>query len=43
MLYMTDEVPDEVKVGMEVEMSFRKIFVRDGVHNYFWKPIPVRA
>lgn len=43
MFYMTDEDPSLVKVGMEVEMSFRKIFVRDGVHNYFWKPTPVRA
>ncbi|MFC1870156.1 hydroxymethylglutaryl-CoA synthase family protein [Chloroflexota bacterium] len=42
-MYMTDEVPDEIEVGMEVELSFRKIFVREGVHNYFWKPTPVRA
>ncbi len=40
--YMTDRDPDQVKVGMEVEMSFRKIMVRDGIHNYFWKAIPVR-
>ncbi len=41
--YMTDRVAEEVKVGMEVEMSFRKLMVRDGIHNYFWKAIPVRA
>jgi len=41
--YMTDRVAEEVKVGMEVEMSFRKIMVREGIHNYFWKVIPVRA
>jgi hydroxymethylglutaryl-CoA synthase len=41
--YMTDRVVDQVKVGMEVEMSFRKMQVRDGIHNYFWKAIPVRA
>jgi len=41
--YMTDRVVKEVKVGMEVEMSFRKMFFRDGIHNYFWKAIPIRA
>jgi len=28
---------------MPIEMSFRKIWYRDGVHNYFWKGIPVRG
>lgn len=41
--YMTDSVAEEVKVGMEIEMSFRKIMFRDGIHNYFWKATPVRA
>lgn len=42
-VYMTDAVAEEVKVGMEIEMSFRKIMVRDGIHNYYWKATPVRA
>jgi len=41
--YMTDRVVDEVKVGMEIEMSFRRIMVREGINNYFWKAIPIRA
>jgi 3-hydroxy-3-methylglutaryl CoA synthase len=39
---MTDRVPDEVKVGMPLEMSFRKLRVVQGIHNYYWKPIPIR-
>lgn len=43
--YMTDRVVEEVRVGMRVEMSFRKMFYREklGLHNYFWKAIPLRA
>jgi uncharacterized OB-fold protein len=43
--YMTDRVVEEVKAGMEVEMSFRKMFHREnmGLHNYFWKAVPIRA
>ena len=43
--YMTDRVVEEVKAGMEVEMSFRKMFYREnmGLHNYFWKAVPIRA
>ena len=43
--YMTDRVAEEVKAGMEVEMSFRKIFYREnmGIHSYFWKAVPIRA
>ncbi|MBE0481125.1 MAG: OB-fold domain-containing protein [Dehalococcoidia bacterium] len=39
---MTDRVLEEIQVGMPVEMSFRRIASQDGVHNYFWKSIPVR-
>jgi hydroxymethylglutaryl-CoA synthase len=39
---MTDRDPEECKVGMEVEMTFRKIFFDKGVHNYFWKCKPAR-
>jgi len=29
-------------VGDQVEMTFRKVFTANGVHNYFWKARPVR-
>lgn len=41
--YMTDCLPEEVRVGMPVDMSFRRIWYREGVHNYFWKSAPVRS
>lgn len=31
-----------VKVGDRVEMTFRRLFSADGIHNYFWKARPVR-
>ena len=40
---MTDRELDEVAVGMPVEMSFRKLRVVNGVHNYYWKAIPRRV
>jgi uncharacterized OB-fold protein len=40
---MTDRDINEIKIGMPVEMSFRKLFYAGGIHNYFWKTIPVRA
>ncbi|MDY7038670.1 MAG: Zn-ribbon domain-containing OB-fold protein, partial [Thermodesulfobacteriota bacterium] len=40
--YMTDRVPDEVKVGMPVEMTFRKIFFDEGIYHYYWKAMPER-
>jgi len=39
---MSDRDPDEVKVGLEVEMTFRKLRSLAGVHSYFWKCKPVR-
>jgi 3-hydroxy-3-methylglutaryl CoA synthase len=39
---MTDRDPEECRVDMEVEMTFRKIFFDKGVHNYFWKCKPAR-
>lgn len=41
--YLTDRDPEEVKVGLPVEMSFRKIIFKDGIHNYFWKSVPLRT
>jgi 3-hydroxy-3-methylglutaryl CoA synthase len=40
---MTDRVLEELKIGMPVEMSFRKLATQDGFHNYFWKSIPLRS
>ena len=40
---MTDRELDEVQVGMPVEMSFRKLRVVNGIHNYFWKSVPARG
>ena len=39
---LTDREPAEVRVGMPVEMSFRKLRVVNGIHNYYWKAIPRR-
>ncbi len=40
---MTDRDINEVKVGMPLELSFRRLYTADGIHNYFWKAIPVRS
>ena len=40
---MTDRELGEVHVGMPVEMSFRKLRVVNGIHNYYWKAIPQRS
>jgi hydroxymethylglutaryl-CoA synthase len=40
---LTDVDADEVRIGARVEMTFRKLFTADGIHNYFWKARPVRA
>ncbi len=39
---MVDRQPDECKVGMEVEMTFRKMRYTYGTHTYYWKCKPVR-
>ncbi len=31
---------EEVYNGMEVEMSYRKLFDVEGIHTYFWKAVP---
>ena len=40
---MTDRELNEVRVGMPVEMSFRKLRVVNGIHNYYWKAVPRRV
>jgi hydroxymethylglutaryl-CoA synthase len=37
---LTDCDINKMKVGMAVEMSFRKMFVNKGIINYFWKAKP---
>jgi uncharacterized OB-fold protein len=43
LLMMTDRDLGEVKVGMPVEMTFRRYFSHEGIHNYIWKTMPVRS
>jgi uncharacterized OB-fold protein/3-hydroxy-3-methylglutaryl CoA synthase len=38
---MTDVDPEAVAVGTRVEMTFRRLYSAQGVHNYFWKARPV--
>ena len=40
---VTDRELDEVHIGMPVEMSFRKLRVVNGIHNYYWKAVPQRV
>jgi 3-hydroxy-3-methylglutaryl CoA synthase/uncharacterized OB-fold protein len=39
---LTDVDADQVSIGDRVEMTFRKLYTVDGIHNYFWKARPVR-
>ena len=43
MCMMTDREIEDVKIGMPVEMTFRKVGTAGGIHNYYWKSMPVRA
>jgi hypothetical protein len=38
---LTDVREADVAIGGRVEMTFRKLFTADGIHNYFWKARPV--
>ncbi len=38
---LTDVDPELVKIGDRVEMTFRRLYTQDGIHNYFWKARPV--
>ena len=40
---MTDRDVNNIKVGMPMELSFRRIHDALGVHNYFWKCKPSRG
>ena len=38
---LTDYDLEQVKIGMPVEMTFRKLFQGKGIVNYFWKAKPI--
>jgi len=40
---LTDVDPSAVAIGQRVEMTFRRLFTAEGVHNYFWKAKPIAA
>jgi uncharacterized OB-fold protein len=42
-LEMTDADPAAVRIGMPVELTFRKVNEADGLNVYFWKARPPRA
>jgi 3-hydroxy-3-methylglutaryl CoA synthase len=37
---LTDCTPEDVAVGTRVELTFRRMYTAQGVHNYFWKARP---
>jgi 3-hydroxy-3-methylglutaryl CoA synthase len=41
-LQMTDAAPQEVKLDLPVEFTFRKVHEYGGTPNYFWKCTPIR-
>ena len=40
---LTDVDPTTVEIGDRVEMTFRRLYTADGIHNYFWKARPLRS
>jgi len=40
--YMTDRAETPIKVGMPLNMTFRRLFTNEGINNYYWKSMPVR-
>ena len=43
LIQMTDRDISKVKPGIPLELSFRLLHVVEGIHNYYWKCLPVRA
>jgi hydroxymethylglutaryl-CoA synthase len=39
---LTDRDPNQIKIGMPIELTFRKFHEGAGFHNYSWKCRPVR-
>jgi uncharacterized OB-fold protein len=42
LMTMTDRLIEEIEIDMPLDMSFRKLYEAEGIHNYFWKCTPVR-
>ena len=40
---MTDRDTKKLAVGMPLEMTFRRLITVEGIHNYYWKCMPVRG
>jgi 3-hydroxy-3-methylglutaryl CoA synthase/uncharacterized OB-fold protein len=40
---LTDTDAEEIRAGSRVEMTFRRLFSADGIHDYFWKARPART
>ncbi|MEX2256173.1 MAG: OB-fold domain-containing protein [Acidimicrobiia bacterium] len=40
---LCDVDADAIEMGDRVEMTFRRLFTADGIHNYFWKARPIRG
>jgi len=41
-MIMTDRNPADVRIGQQVEMTFRRMYDAEGFTNYYWKCRPVR-
>jgi hydroxymethylglutaryl-CoA synthase len=41
LMTMTDRLIEEIEIDIPLEMSFRKLYETEGMHNYFWKCTPV--
>ncbi len=42
MMDITDRIPSDIKVGLSLEMTFRKFRQTEGVQVYWWKSRPIR-
>ncbi|WP_250285367.1 MULTISPECIES: OB-fold domain-containing protein [unclassified Frankia] len=38
---LADATPADVRIGLRVGLTFRRLLTADGVHNYFWKARPL--
>jgi len=40
--YLVEKGDTEIEFNMPLELTFRKVFTSEGIHNYYWKCTPVR-
>jgi hydroxymethylglutaryl-CoA synthase len=40
-LEVADADPEQIEIGTQLELTFRRLYTAGGVHNYFWKARPV--